>query len=210
MKIIAMVSQKGGSGKTTTAINLAVSSGLIDKHKQVALIDLDPQASAAKWGDRRDAGYPLVITSQPPRLGLALDNARNAGAKLAFIDTAPHSDHGALASVKAADFVLIPCRPSVLDLEAVEASVDILKLAKKQGAFVLTACSPNKSLIHEAMDVLKDYGLLVCPVSIGERVAFSYSLNTGLAVAEYEPAGKAASEVRRLYQWVVKNGNLKD
>jgi chromosome partitioning protein len=208
MKTIALISQKGGSGKTTTAINLAVASGLVGNLSSVVLIDMDPQSSASKWGDRREYAFPSVVSVQSSRLSKTLDDARENGVELAVIDTAPHSESGALAAARAADFILIPCRPSILDLEAVENTVDLLKLTKKTGAFLLTACSPNRSLAYEAEAALKGYGLPVCPVALGERVAFSYSLNSGLSAQEFEPKGKAANEVKRLYRWIVKHDDM--
>lgn len=204
MKTIAIISQKGGSGKTTTAINLSVASGLADRDAGTVLIDTDPQSSAAGWGDRREADFPRVIEAQPPRLAKALETAMSEGSKLAVIDTAPHSESGALTAARAADFVLIPCRVSILDLDAVRFTVELLRLAKKRGAFLLTCCSANQSLVYEAEGYLKEYRLPVCPVRIGERVAYSYSLSHGLSAQEFEPKGKAANEVRRLYQWVNK------
>src|SRR4051812_9330361 len=116
MKVIALLSQKGGAGKTTLALHLAVAAEQ-DGH-QTAIIDLDPQASAASWGDSRAAETPVVVSAQSSRLAQVLEAARNAGAALAIIDTAPHSESAALAAARAADLILIPCRPAILDLRA--------------------------------------------------------------------------------------------
>ena len=105
MKTIAIISQKGGAGKTTLAIHLAVAATLAQMNTVV--IDLDPQASAAKWADRRKAEVPVVISAHASRLHHVLDNARSTGGELAFIDTAPHSDKAALDAARAADVVLV-------------------------------------------------------------------------------------------------------
>ena len=129
MKVIALVSQKGGAGKTTLATGLAVSgerAGL-----STVLVDLDPQASAAKWGDLRAAEIPVVTTAPATRIAPVLDAARAAGAALAILDTAPHSADAALAAARAAGLVLIPCRASTADLHAIAASVDLVRIAPR-------------------------------------------------------------------------------
>lgn len=110
MKTIAVISQKGGAGKTTVAVHLAVCAE--QNGHRVAPFDLDPQASAAKWADHRGGNIPEVVSAQAARLPQLLAVARTGGAGLAIIDTAPNSDSSALIAAKAADFILIPCRPS--------------------------------------------------------------------------------------------------
>ena len=103
MKTIAVVSQKGGSGKTTLSINIAVGA---ERAKKAALIvDLDPQGSAATWGDIRQLLPPPVTAITPPRLQAVLDSAESNWAVLVIIDTAPHSEQAALAAARLADLV---------------------------------------------------------------------------------------------------------
>ena len=109
MRTIAVLSQKGGSGKTTLALHLAVAAE--QSGKVAAVIDIDPQASAAGWKDSRNSATPVVVSIPAARLAQALEAARNAAADIAVIDSAPHSGDMALAAAEAADFVLIPCRP---------------------------------------------------------------------------------------------------
>lgn len=117
MLTLACLAMKGGTGKTTLARALAVAAERAGMH--AAIVDLDPQASAATWGDRREAVSPAVIGAQAPRLAPVLEAAHNAGAEIAIIDTAPHASDAALAAAQAADVVLIPCRASVADLAAI-------------------------------------------------------------------------------------------
>ena len=91
---IALVSQKGGSGKTTLALALAVAHELAAG--EAVVIDLDPQGSAGVWGDLRGDDLPPVVPAHPPRLARVLDTARNAGASLAIIDMAPREAGGAV------------------------------------------------------------------------------------------------------------------
>lgn len=129
MKTIAIVSRKGGSGKSTLAIHLAVAA-VIDG-REVAIVDLDPQASCAKWSDSRESETPVVVSAQASRLDKVLSAAKDEGADLVFIDTSPHAETAALAAIRAANLILIPCRPTILDLRAIDDTVDLIKLAKK-------------------------------------------------------------------------------
>ena len=123
-------------GKTTLTLNLAVAAELVG---QTALIvDLDPQASATAWPDSREPEPPVVVSAQAARLAEVLMTAREHDAALCLIDTAPHAESPALAAARAADLVLVPCRPSILDLRAVTASQTIAQLAGTPAAAVLS------------------------------------------------------------------------
>src|SRR5215831_17840819 len=113
MFTVALIGQKGGSGKTTAALGLAVAAARAGR--TAALIDLDPQASAAKWKDRRAADNPVVVSAQASRLPQTLELAAEGGADIAVIDTPGKSDSVAVAAARAADLVLIPVRPQVFD-----------------------------------------------------------------------------------------------
>lgn len=200
MKVITLLSQKGGAGKTTLALHLAVAAE--QDGKQTALIDIDPQASAASWGDSREAETPAVVSAQASRLEQVLEAAQNAGADVVIIDTAPHSESSALAAARAADLILIPCRPAILDLRAIGNTIDLVKLAGKEAVVVLNLVPPRGSLPDEASEAVAGYGVGIVPIRLGHRMAFQHALTAGLTAQEYEPDGKAADEVRQLYQWV--------
>ena len=200
MLTLSIISQKGGSGKTTVALNLAVASELAGNAALV--VDLDPQASAAAWFDSREPGTPVVISAQAARLGEVLETARDHGAALTLIDTAPHAESAALAAARAADLILVPCRPSILDLRAISASHDIARLAGTPASVVICGAPPRGTLATEAETALKGQGLSLAPVRIGHRAAFVHAVTAGQGVQEYEPRGKAASEITRLYHWV--------
>ena len=202
MKTIAVISQKGGAGKTTLVLNLAVAA--TRARKSTVVIDLDPQASAADWGDSREKETPVVVSAQSSRLTPVLKAAEKEGAKLAIIDTAPHSESAALAATRAANLVLIPCRPAILDLRAISNTVDLIKLAKKKGYVVLNAVPPRGLLAEEATEAVAEYDIEVLPMRIGQRAAFIHSLTAGQTAQEYEPTGKAAKEIKQLYKFVCK------
>lgn len=202
MLTLAVISQKGGAGKTTLALNLAVAAHLADETALV--VDLDPQASAASWHDGRGREGPLVVSAQAPRLQEVLATAAKHGADVAVIDTAPHSEAAALAAARVADLVLIPCRPGIFDLRAIVASADVAALARTPAAAVLNAVPARGSLADEAAEAIASngVGMTVAPPRIGQRVAFVHAATAGLTPLETDATGKAAAEVRDLYAWV--------
>jgi chromosome partitioning protein len=208
MKTIAMLSQKGGAGKTTVAVNLAVAAERAGR--PTALIDLDPQASATSWGDSRQAPTPAVVSAQASRLQQILEAAEKSGASLAIIDTAPHSESVSLTAARLADFILIPCRPAILDLRAITHTIDLARLAGKPAAVVLNSVPARGSLAEEAVNAIKGYCVEVAPVHLGQRAAFLHSLTAGLTAQEYEPGGKAAREITQLYRWTCKQVGMYD
>ena len=138
MHTVAVLSQKGGTGKTTLTLHLAVASERAGKPS--AVIDLDPQASAAGWEDSRPVEAPVVSPVSSTRLSHALDAARAGGAALTLIDTAPHAAEAALAAAEAADLVLVPCRAGILDLRAISTTARAVKLAGKPAYVARTPC----------------------------------------------------------------------
>ena len=207
MKIISVVSQKGGVGKTTLATNLAVLSERAG-HPTV-LLDLDPQATAAKWGDKRDGKPPDVVAAQAARLGRLLEDAKRQGAGVAIIDTAPAADTAALEAVKAADLILVPCQPSDFDLGAVGATVRVAEqVAGKPSWVVMSAVPPTSKITDETVVVLTDAGVRVAPVRIVRRLDFVNGLPAGQAAIEWHPSGKAAKEASTLWEWACQQVGL--
>ena len=201
MQTVAVLSQKGGTGKTTLTLHLAVAAER--EGKTAAVIDLDPQASASGWSDARQGESPAVVPVPSARLAHALEAAATGGVSIAFIDTAPHASDAALASAEAADLVLIPCRPGILDLRAISMTARAVKLAGKPAYVVLNAMpSRAPNVLADARAAVAVHGLEVAPVVTQQRAAYAHSLIGGQTAQEYEPAGKAAEEIARLYAWV--------
>jgi chromosome partitioning protein len=201
MIVIPIIAQKGGATKTTLAIHLAVAA--LQDDKETMIIDLDPQASSAKWKDLRAADTPVVISAQASRLEQNLATARNAGADLVIIDTAPHSDNTALIAARSADLILIPTRTGILDLQAVPDSINIAKLANKPTAIILSAVPVRGTTPEQAREALKSLGVEISPCTTAYRAAYSNAPSAGLTAQEYEPKGKAAEEIKQLYKWVM-------
>lgn len=201
MFTIALISQKGGVGKTTLAIHLATA---FEAHgRQTLLVDLDPQTSAAEWKDARRAERPYVMAVPPSRLGKTLETAREHQAEVVVLDTAPHSEGTALDAARAADLILVPCQPSIMDLRAMRKTADLLNYLKKPTYAVLNEVAPQGTVADEAgRAITVQFGMPMCPIRLGQRVAFNRCLLTGQTAQEYEPGGKASQEIEALVQWI--------
>jgi chromosome partitioning protein len=212
VKTVAVCSQKGGAGKTTTALHLAVAAERA--RRRTAVLDLDPQGSACVWGELRRKAQgidrPAVVPASYERLPELLRAAEGAGADLAILDTAPHTEEEAFAVMaSAADVLLVPCRPSFFDLQAIRLTLDLARRAGKPAVVVLNAVPVRGPLVEQAEENVAGEQtragagqLALCPVFLGQRSAYVRSLTDGLVAQEYEPDGKAAQEVAALYKWV--------
>jgi len=200
MKVIAIISQKGGAGKTTLAVHLATAAAAAGH--TAAIIDLDPQATAASWGDRRTASAPEVISGQAARLPALMKAAGDNGADFLILDTAPNADQTASLAARAADLVLIPCRAAAFDLEAIETTLMLSKVADRPAYVVLNAVPPRSSIGKEAAEGLTARGARVAPHQLTHRAAFAHGVIDGRTAQEFEPQGKAAEEIEALYRWL--------
>jgi len=207
MKVLSVLAQKGGTGKTTLAINWACCAS---RGSRVVLIDTDPQRSTTSWGTKSlgREGVPQVIP--PGRLGAindgglagVLDVCREDDVDLVVIDTAPHAEKPAFAVASLSDLVVIPTRPSVLDLEAIEETVKIVQAVDVPAVIVLNAAPPRSPVTEEARRALTAYGLPICPTVVVQRVALAYALDEGRGVQHLEPKGKAAAEIAATWKWI--------
>lgn len=206
MKTIAIISQKGGAGKTTVAVHLAVAASR--QGLQTAIFDLDPQASAASWADSRQQDRPVVVSAQAARLPTLLEQAARQHAQLVLIDTAPNADSASLTAARAADLILIPCRPAAFDLNAIGTTLGLATVANKPAYVLFNAVPPHGRLDDEAALALGRAGIPVAPPRLHQLVAFSHALNDGRTAQEYDPKGKAAGEVKNLFAWVAATLHL--
>src|SRR3954447_1935082 len=200
MNVVAFLSQKGGSGKTTLAVHTAVAAHEVGR--RVVVVDTDPQRSASAWRDAREGRDPVVATAAASEVRTVLKAAKAEKMDLVLIDTAPHAAPEAATIARAADFVVIPCRPTAFDLAAAGNAATIVRAAKVPAAFVLSACPFRAPEIGEAREALAGYGLEVAPGAITDRRAFARAVATGRAVTEFDGEGRAAEEIRELWQWL--------
>ncbi|MEE4379040.1 MAG: AAA family ATPase [Candidatus Competibacteraceae bacterium] len=199
MRIVSIVSQKGGAGKTTMAINLAVAAS--SGGGKVTVVDLDPQATASNWGDRREHASPEIVSAQAARLNQIIKRM-DGRTEWAFVDTPPAISNTTLAAVKVADAILIPSRAAIFDLDTLAATLELVQMGKKTANVVLNAIPHRGQDAQEAKEVIADYGADIVPISLGHRAAFQHAATLGLGVLEYEPNGKAAKEIKGLYDWL--------
>jgi chromosome partitioning protein len=200
-RILALLSQKGGSGKTTLATHLAVALG---RNRHVVLVDTDPQRSAAAWARTRETDTPELVEAEASEIAITLRGIRATGAGLVIIDSMPSVASDVTSVARQADLVLIPCRPSILDLRAVGGTVALVKQqARVEALIVLNAVASRRgageaTATHQARQALAQYGLPVAPTTIGYRVDLAHALAWGLSVEEFAPQSKAAAEIRTL------------
>ncbi len=196
---IAVLSQKGGAGKTTLAIHLSVAAS--DTGEQVVLIDTDPQQSASVWAKARAKDFPVVATANAAGLEKVFSAAVDEGMTLSIIDTAPHAAPAASQIASAVDLVLIPVRPSVLDVAAATAMVRIVKASQASAVFVLSACPIRAPEIQEAREALSVYGYPVAPIEVIERRSYARAIASGLGITEFDDP-RASTEVKELWNWI--------
>ena len=207
MHTISLINQKGGVGKTTVALHLAAA--FWQGGQNVVVLDLDPQASASEWHDSRSIEMPHVESIQPARLAKVVEHTRDIGADVLILDTAPHAEATALDAARCSDLVLVPCQPSIMDLRAMRKTVDLLKLVKVPAFAILNSVPPHGTVADEAAEMIETtLKIPVCPIRLGDRVAYNRCLISGQVAQEYEPTGKAAHEVEQLYVWACGQLNM--
>ena len=198
MRTIALVTQKGGSGKSTIASSLAVAAH--EAGERVFVIDMDPQASLLRWFKVRNDKSVAVEAVTPGKLNAALTALEKSGVTLVLIDTAGSDNAGSQAAMKAADLCLIPCRPNAFDLWASENTRKQMREMRKEYAFLLNQCPPaqQSARVEEGSKALEAMGGLITPL-IGGRVDYQEAARMGWGVTELNPSGMAAEEMRKLW-----------
>jgi chromosome partitioning protein len=199
-KVLAILSEKGGAGKTTVAVHLAVAAKLAGL--DVAILDLDPQSSAADWSDRRGSD-PEAVAIPPARLDKLLIDLRANDTDLVIIDTGRDSNNAGYTAAQAADLVLIPCRGGGFDFRALSRTVDLCRLAHKRPHVLLNGMRPGAiRAADDAREALAGHGCDIAPVIIHDRAAYRVASITAKTAQETEPNSTAAEEISQLYLWI--------
>jgi len=200
-KLIAVLNQKGGAGKTTIATNLA--RALQSDNNKVLLVDSDPQGSARDWNAASDGELVSVIGLDRSTLAKDIQSIKT-NQDFIVIDGAPQIAELAVAAIKCADFILIPVQPSPYDIWACEDLVDIIKARQEvtdglpKAAFVISRSIKNTQLSNEIGEALTGYELPVLQAFTTQRVIYAKSAAAGLSVLDMDSTGDAAKEVQAI------------
>lgn len=200
MRTLVIASQKGGVGKTTIAGHL----GVIAESRgagPVALIDTDPQGSLSSWWNERKAETPVFASVSIENLAAHLKQLKNAGVKLAIIDTPPAVTETIRKVLAVADLVLIPTRPSPHDLRAVGSTVELVEAAGKRMVFVINGAAQRAKITGEAAIALSQHGT-VAPVTLYQRTDFAASMIDGRTAQEIDASSRSATEIYDLWNYV--------
>jgi chromosome partitioning protein len=205
MRTLAVLSQKGGTGKTTLAVHLAVAAWA--GQKRVLIADLDPQRSASEWRRMRVGSGPGLIESKPGALFVAQQASERAGVDLMLLDTRPSADGDTAEAIRCADLCLVVVRPSFFDLRATARMVDMTQAMGKSAAFVLNQAPPRRGeregpAVLEAVEALKALGLPIAPVGLRARAIYQQAVARGMTAQEALPASAAAREIALLWEHV--------
>jgi chromosome partitioning protein len=206
MQTIVLATQKGGSGKTTLAIGLALAA--IQAGHIVRLIETDSQGTLSNWQTRRPYAEPIVepvyVAGDVEERLQSLDRD---GVTLTIIDTAGGINAATTEAIRHADLCLIPARPSVADIEATASTLSVIRAWNKPFAFILNQTPirgqrPTNATTALGEEAALDISDVVAQPFIVMRNDHQDALSAGLAVNEYAPASKSAEEIRSLWQWI--------
>jgi chromosome partitioning protein len=209
--VVAVAQRKGGAGKSTLAANLAAAAA--GTGQRVALLDTDPQQSLARWGELRAKAGPRAngIDIEAPagwRVPATLDKLRRSH-DLVLIDTPPHADTDARIAIRGADLVLVPLQPSLADLWAMEATLELAKAEKRPAALVLNRAPAQGKLLAAILGEVKARGLTLLDPPLGNRTGFATAFALGLGVTEAAPRSVAADEVHALAAALARQGKTR-
>jgi len=199
MRILALVSQKGGVGKTTLAGHLAVEAER--GGNSVAVLDTDPQGSLAAWWNSREAETPLFVKSSLAELRQQLTELETMGIDLVVIDTPPAITAHIQLVVACSDLILIPARPSPHDLRAVGSTIELVEPTGKPMIFVVNGATQRARITADAAIALSQHGT-VAPTIVHHRVDFANSMIDGRTVGELDANSNSAKEVAELWTYV--------
>jgi chromosome partitioning protein len=205
--IISLLNQKGGVGKTTLAIHLAVA--LAKKRKRVLLVDADPQGSAMDWSANRESKTSLPVIGLPKATLHKELPKMEADYDFIIIDGSPRVYDVARSALMASDIVLIPVQPSPYDVWAAKEIVDLLEDIKPfkenlKNAFVINRKIVNTAIGRDVNEALAEYSLPVLKSQISQRVGFAESAASGKTVLETEPKSLASKEINALVKEILE------
>jgi chromosome partitioning protein len=208
MRIIAIVSSKGGVGKTTVTQCFAVEA--LRQGLAAAIIDTDPQKSAVEWGQQREAAdidAPTVLALGSKSLASMVADLSKRGAGLVLIDTPPHSAPAINAALDVSTGAVMVTRPNPMDVRALEVTWNIVSRMKKPSAAIFTQTPPGSRAraLGLAQRHLTELHIPFCPTPLSYTLSFPYAQAEALAVQEREPTSKARAEIAEIWGWLKRN-----
>ncbi|MAU43291.1 nucleotide-binding protein [Jiella pacifica] len=208
MRTYSLISQKGGAGKSTIIRQLAV---LASENGPSVIIDRDPQGTSTKWWQRRQEidpplKYPDLLISEGLDLTRAVNALHGKPGDL-FIDTRPAVAEPEAEAARVSDVVIVPVRPSPDDLEAIGATLKIIRRLGKRAIVVVNAAR-NEARATSARAALSRYPVPVCPHHLTDRTIYLDAALEGRGVSEMRggPAEMATAEIRRVWNWIRTEG----
>lgn len=199
MRTVGVFSQKGGSGKSTVSIHLAV---MASRGQRVLLIDADPQGTTSAWGMARAKNTPLVVKADPSSLDEVILAARKEGYETVLVDCPPHAVAGTVSLLRCVDYVVTPVQPTMPDMVAMQRTYALVRAAEKPILFAINRAPARAIEVDQVRQALEKVGS-VAPVAIGERRAYARALTDSLAVCEYARHDeKAVVEIFQLWHWL--------
>lgn len=199
MKVISLVTQKGGSGKSTLCVSLAVAA--LEAGRTVCILEMDKQATITQWAQARAGKEPEVAQITADKLEGIIDRLQGAEYDYVFVDTPGIDSPGTNSAIRASDLCLIPCRPTPADLRGVAPTLAAIHRLEKDFAFVLNQTPPRSYRVRDTAEGLKVLGLLA-EVNVVMRNDHQDAIGSGQGVTEFNPDGAAADEIRRLWGWI--------
>ena len=205
MRTLAILSQKGGTGKTTVAVHLATAAGAAGKH--VLMADLDPQRSATEWRRMRQAEAPALIEAKAGTLFVASHTAERTGVNLMVLDTRPAQDSDIAEAVRLADLCVLVLRPSFFDLKAIGRTLEMTRAMGKPALFVVNQAPAQREhreppAVLETVAALRELGAPLAPVGLRSRNIYQTAVARGLTAQELAPESAAAQEVNLLWSHI--------
>ena len=197
---ITVAQQKGGSGKTTVAVNLAVH--LIRAGRSVAVLDTDPQGSLGRWFMTRAEAFEGApgmefSTASAWGVGYEVDKLRRSH-DIVIVDTPPKADSDLRPALREADLVLVPIAASQLDLWATESVLDLVDRARRPALTVLNRARAGTRLSGEITAQMHELQAPVADTVLSNRVIYAEALGLGLGVSEVVRGRVAAAEIAAL------------
>lgn len=202
MYILVMASRKGGAGKTTIAVHLAVEAERVGAGP-VAIIDTDPMQGMTQWWDARTDQQPVLFKGTVTDL---VPTLRSQGFRLLVVDTPPSIGEAVALAVKSASLVLIPVQPSPNDLRAAGSTVSMANELRKPLAFIINRVKPRVRLTVQAFEALAPHGV-ISPL-LYDRTDYAAAMNDGLTAPELDNKGLAQGEMSVLWSYVASRLDL--